>query len=135
FTPGPIAITPSGKTAYLASRTNGALFPFDLASSTVGPAIIPAGNNPSSTAIKPDGSTLYVVYAANSDADGWVTPVNTANNTAGPIISLGPSRPHPVDIAMSPNGDTAYVADGFKNTVVPIDTATNKIKTPIPVGT
>ena len=33
-------------------------------------------------AIKPDGSTLYVVYAANSDADGWVVPVNTANNTA-----------------------------------------------------
>ena len=49
------------------------------------------GNAPGSCAIKPDGSTLYVVYAANSDSDGWVVPVNTANNTAT-ATTLVPAR-------------------------------------------
>ena len=38
-------------------------------------------------------------------------------------------------IAITPNGATAYVANSSRNTVTPIDMATNTAGTPISVGT
>src|SRR5262249_45797725 len=41
----------------------------------------------------------------------------------------------PVAMAVSPNGQTVYVANKNSTTVTPIDTATNTAGTPIPAGT
>ena len=51
-----------------------------------------------------------------------MTPIRIATNTALPPITVGRI---PVAIAITPDGKTAYVADGGSGTVTPIETATN----------
>ena len=74
--------------------------------------------------------TAYVV-SGRIGAPGLVTPVRTASNTAGPPITVGPG---PFDIAITPNGKTAYVLNFNGDTVTPIRTATNTAGPPITVG-
>jgi YVTN family beta-propeller protein len=62
---------------------------------------------------------------------GTATPIATATNTAGPPITVG-SRPF--TIVITPDGRTAYVANGASGTVTPIATATNTAGPPITVG-
>ena len=70
-------------------------------------------------------------YIANTGAN-TVTPVTTATNTAGPPITVGR---FPDPIAITPNGKTAYIANGDgTGTVTPITTATNTAHLPITVG-
>jgi YVTN family beta-propeller protein len=62
--------------------------------------------------------------------------VNTATNKAGKPIKVGPG---PDAIAITPDGKTAYVANGGlppagSDTVTPIRTATNTALKPIKVG-
>jgi YVTN family beta-propeller protein len=84
----------------------------------------------------PPASTVYVVNTGSDD----VTPINTATNTAGTPIG-GPGAPfaEPRDIAITPDGKTAYVTSAGTLTkypceVVPINTATNTVGTPIVIG-
>ena len=89
--PQAIAITPDGKTAYVANIGSDTVTPIATATNTAGPPIT-VGNSPDAIAITPDGKTAYV---ANGDS-GTVTPIATATNTAGPPITVGnaplPSR-------------------------------------------
>ena len=70
------------------------------------------------------------VYVAN-EADDTVTPIRTASNTAGRPIRVGPA---PALIAISPDGQTAYVVGvgsllpgtAGRVTLTPIRTATNR---------
>src|SRR3974377_1530522 len=71
----------------------------------------------------------YVV--SGTITTGAVTPVNTANHTAGPPILIGGGAQ---SIIVTPNGKTVYVPNGVLNTVTPIRTATNTALPPIPVG-
>jgi len=71
-----------------------------------------------------------VAYVTNS-ADGTVTPINTATNTAGTPITVGSD---PDAVAITPNGATAYVDNFNDGTVTPIHTASNTAGTPIHVG-
>jgi DNA-binding beta-propeller fold protein YncE len=64
------------------------------------------------------------------------TPISTATNKAGKKIKVGQSSG---TIAITPNGKTAYVANGGEvcycgDTVTPIRTATNTALKPITVG-
>jgi YVTN family beta-propeller protein len=74
------------------------------------------------------------VYVANRPSGpsgpGWVTPISTATNTAGPRVDVGPSYV----MAATPNGKTVYVASLFSDTVIPISTATNTAGRPIKVA-
>jgi YVTN family beta-propeller protein len=60
-----------------------------------------------------------------------VIPIHTGTGTAGPPIRAGTD---PFDIAIIPDGETAYVSDKGSGTVTPIDTATNTPDTPIHAG-
>ena len=62
-----------------------------------------------------------------------MTPINTATNKAGKAIKVGS---YPFNIAITPNGKTAYaVNDNFNSgTVTPIRTATNTALKAIKVG-
>lgn len=76
--PGPIAITPDGKTAYVASFDSGTVTTIDL---TIGRPGIPikVEREPDAIAITPDGTTAYVT---NYQADD-VAPINlTTTNLA-----------------------------------------------------
>ena len=99
-----IALTPSGKTIYV--LTPRGVIPITTASRRVLPMIsVPKLCNPTSLAITPDGSTIYVggcitqtrkwygpgrrVHKIPAVVGGGVIPISTATNTAGQFINLG----------------------------------------------
>jgi hyaluronoglucosaminidase len=91
--PGPIAVAPNGKTAWVVSTaysTGGAgtVTPITTATNTAGQPIT-VGVDPRSLAITPNGATVYVVNTGNGTSDGTVTPVSTATDTAGKPITVG----------------------------------------------
>ena len=89
-----IAITPDGKTAYVANTSSGSVTPIDIATNAAGPPI-PVGSSPDLIAITPDGKTAYVVNLGSST----VTPIDIATNTAGAPIPVGTV---PEAIALTP---------------------------------
>jgi YVTN family beta-propeller protein len=68
------------------------------------------------------------VYVANVGSD-TVTPIRAVTNTAGPAIKVGG---HPLAIAITPNGKTAYVTSD--TTVTPVNTTTGAVGKAITVG-
>jgi DNA-binding beta-propeller fold protein YncE len=142
-----IAITPDGKTGYVANALIGNfsvndifgyVTPLDLATNTLGtPIPFPPGTAATAIAITPDGKTAYVADAAYFVGTlGAIVPIDLASNTPGALIPLPPNT-RPVAIVTSHDGKTAYVAancGGCVNVVVPIDLATNSPGTPIPFG-
>ena len=73
-------------------------------------------------------------YVALGD-NGTVTPISLATGTAGTAIAVGS---YPSGIVITPDGTTAYVANGGtalnNGKVTPINLATGIAGTPIPVG-
>ncbi len=129
--PFAIAITPDGKYAYVTNFGSNNFSPVgttvsvvDLSSNTI-VATITLGIQPSGIAITPDGSFAYVsnystVYNGAGFTDltasqGTVSVIETKTNTVvSQIVGLGLS---PDAIAISPNGQFAYVTNYSSNTV------------------
>lgn len=90
---------------------------------------IAVGDGPYSTAIAPNGKTLYVANELSED----LTAVDTqTRKVVGAPIALGTQ---PAVIAISPDGKTAYVTSGAADVVVVVDTQTNQVGgAPIAVG-
>jgi YVTN family beta-propeller protein len=85
-------------------------------------------SQPAAVALAPNGKTLYL-----ADSQG-ITPVNLSAGTAGRSVSVGHSEASFLQIAITPDSKTAYVANYDTNSVVPIDIATNRAGKPIRVG-
>jgi YVTN family beta-propeller protein len=84
-------------------------------------------------AISPNGQTVYVVDSASvNGGSGTVTPIPLRTEMSGNPITVGSG---PDAIAITPNGQTAYVVNGGSGTVTPITIATGTAGTPITVGT
>ena len=134
------AITPNGKTLYVASYASNTITPIDIAKGKVGKPIA-VGNGPAGIAIAPNGKTAYVTDAGSSPIGNTVTPVDLKTGKALSPITVGAG---PQGIAITPDGATAYVADagaivtgqsgGIGNTVTPIDLKTGQAGKPITVG-
>ena len=127
--PGAIAITPDGKTAYVLSQRG--VVPISTATNEPGKPVN-AGKDLTGIAITPNGKTAYVV----STFSATVTPIRTATNTALKAIKIGKpptGYEFPDQIAITPNSRTAYVSTTAG--VVPIRTATNTALKPIKAGT
>jgi YVTN family beta-propeller protein len=135
YVAGPIAITPDGKTAYVGSRPSGTVIPITTATNTAGKPISVGGAGP--IAITPDGKTAYVTKLGSAT----VIPITTATNTAGKPISTASTLTRSgsgfylgQEIAITPDGKTAYVDNIGAGMVIPITTATNTAGKPIKVG-
>jgi YVTN family beta-propeller protein len=129
-----VALTPDGKTAYIALNSprpggHGAVVPVSTGTYKVGKLIKVRNILPATMQITPNGKTLYV---GDSDS-GTVTPINTATNTAGTPIKTGPA-PFAVAMAATPDSRTVYVVNEDPGTVTPINTATNTAGKNIKVG-
>ncbi len=118
-----LALSPDGRHAYVAPRIHGAPGSFDLDPITGGltplaePAVLEAGNSTGSVAnvdVTPDGSQVFTTDAvketlsvfARDEATGVLTLVGSApipTCTGGPVL--------PVDVVVSPDGRSVYVAD------------------------
>ena len=95
-------------------------------------ATISVGSNPTSAAISPDGSRVYV----SNNNGGSISVINTATNTVVSTI-FPPSLP--AGLALTPDGTELWVALGGANSVAVYDTATLTLhagfpSNPIPVG-
>jgi DNA-binding beta-propeller fold protein YncE len=134
--PEAIAVTPDGKTAYIADLHPATVTPVATATSTPGKPIT-IGGFPWAIAITPDGKTAYTVdLPAYGQGPTRVIPVATATNTPGTPIKIRDVVGLSAAIAITPDGKTAYVVTGAHRgtTVTPIATATNTPGTPISIG-
>ena len=140
-----IVIDPDGKTGYVSFDKG--VFPINLARKTAGKPIAMSCEC-RVMAFAPDRKTLYVVDPfpiASGQPPRYqaaiVTPIRTATNTALAPIRL-PVAKHSLgmgflsDVAITPNGKTAYVVDGrggspYENFVFPIDLAAKKALAPV----
>ena len=77
--------------------------------------------------------TAYVTGGAQEGSASYAVPVDLGAAKAGTQVAIGGGEGAPPDVAITPDGKTAYVPNG-SNSVVPIDVATNKAGTPIVVG-
>jgi YVTN family beta-propeller protein len=125
--PQAIAVTPDGKTAYVAmtggERRPGVVIPVQLATGKILKPI-PVGVWPNAISLTADGKTAYVTNFLS----GTVTPIATATNTALAPIRVG-SRPD--QVVTAPDGRTIYVARGDK--LIPYRTATGTPLHPLQV--
>jgi YVTN family beta-propeller protein len=133
--PQMIAISPNGRLAYVANSYSSNVTPIETATNTAGRAIR-AGTAPMAVAFTPNGKQAYVVNDTDLDGkgpnylNGTVTPIRVATGKASKAIEVG----LPTNIAITSNGQTAYVGVGSPNAVkhdavgyvIPINTATNR---------
>ena len=132
--PEAITVTPDGSTAYVENRRSGTVTPVDVATGTASAPIRVASpeettfiNFPgSSIAITPDGSRAYVL------TPNALTPIDLATGAALTPIRVPASA---AEVAIAPDGRTAYITDDADSAVVPIDLLTGGEGSPIPVGT
>ena len=131
--PGAIAVTPDGKTAYVA--TCGGVVPVDTATNTAGP-VIKGTKGVGSIAVTPDGKTAYLAYGlvCSSSTPDQVTAVDTATNTVIKQIAWKPGTVWGTSpIVISPDSKTAYIAS-TAGTLTPLDTTTNTLAKPVKSG-
>lgn len=80
-------------------------------------------------ALVPSAAAARVAYFTGATEGGYAAPVELSTGALGapvPIASEGP----PPDVAITPDGRTAYVPSGFAQ-ILPIDVATDTPGTPI----
>jgi DNA-binding beta-propeller fold protein YncE len=113
-----IAFTPDGSKAYVSEFVGQEVTPINVAARTPGTSISMSGQLASWVAISPDGNVAYVTLA-----NGTVAVIDTATNIVrsgtGYPITVGNS---PNEVAFTPNGKIAYVANSNSASVSPIDT-------------
>lgn len=129
--PFAIAITPNGQYAYVTNFGSNNFTPIGTTVSVVAiatntiTATVNLDIQPSGIAITPDGRYAYAanyntLYAGAGFTDltagqGTVNIIDTATNTVvPPIIAVGQS---PANVAISPDGEFAYVSNFISNTV------------------
>jgi YVTN family beta-propeller protein len=152
-----IAITPDGKYAYVTDVNSpagqeGLVSVISTATNTVAATITVGGDPNRGVAVTPNGKYVYVTnvdgaVAVISTATNTITAnitipsLNVANtnlndtNTAAPprIITVGGGHSLPQAVAITPNGECAYVATR-EDRVAVINTTTNTVTAAVTVG-
>ncbi|MGA7384315.1 MAG: beta-propeller fold lactonase family protein [Methylocella sp.] len=141
--PNGVAVTPDGKHAYVANRGSNNVSVIETTGNTV-VATVAAGLAPNGVAITPDGKHAYVVnfgaftvppvsfpFSTPGFFPGSVSVIDTATNT---VVAGIPMRSGADGVAITPDGNHAYVTNGRFNNVLVIDTAPNAVVVTVPVG-
>jgi YVTN family beta-propeller protein len=118
---------PGATTAYVSNLLSGDISVIDAASNKV-ITTIPAGDQPSSIAVTPNGESLYVV---NNSSAATVSAISTLTNQLVATVKVGNT---PAGVAITPDGLTAYVTNEGANNVSVISTRSNTVTATIPVG-
>ena len=98
--------------------------PFALGAALLVAAALSLGDGAAGASAAP--TTLYVTDVD----DGALVQVDTSGPTVGPEISIGQL---PIDLAITGDGETAYVVKSVSNVVVPVHLATSTTLPGIPV--
>lgn len=108
---------------YVVNSGSGTVTPIDLTNNIILPPII-VGGFPENIALTRDGKTAFVTNSNNDEVERIDLITNTVVATI-PVLSV-------FDIALTSDDKTAWVTAG--NSIVPIDTTTNTVGTPIVLG-
>ena len=127
-----IALVPGRQKAYVTQGCDSTVTPIDLSTNSAGNPIT-VGPSPWGVAVAPGGDTVYVTTGYGSTPDALV-PIDVDSDLPGAPIPLG-SDGDPADVAVTPDGATAFVAMERADTVVPVDLVTGTAGTPIAVST
>lgn len=133
--PGYIAITPNGKSVYVVSldnsddmAANGFVSVINTADNQV-TSKISVGSRPNGIAITPNGEYAYVTNVGTDEYVNYPTPVNSSISvvslTSNKVIATlqVPVGDTPYAMAVTPNGQYAYLTNGGPGSVTAIDTA------------
>jgi YVTN family beta-propeller protein len=119
---GPIALSPDGRTLWVANPDADSVTPVDVGTLRAGPTV-PVGREPWGVAVAASGQVLVL-----NRADGTLTFLGGATTTTVPV------GPEPGGLALSPSTDTAYVTVSGTGELVAVDLAARAIAARIPVG-
>lgn len=122
------AVTPNGKTLYVANELSEDLTVVDTQTRQVVGAPIALGTQPAVIAISPDGRTAYLT---SQEADIVVVVDTQTNQVVGAPIAVGKD---PWGVAFSPDGKFAYVTGKTDGIVSVIDTQSRQVVATITVG-
>jgi len=130
-----VALTPNGRTAYVAlNSTNPGSGPTELGTtvlqfgvdrgagtlSPLSPPSAPSAHGPGSVAVSPDGRSVYAVSAHDDVVSQYdVDPQSGAMTPKAPA-SL-PTGVNPADFALTPDGQSAYVTNFGDDTISQYD--------------
>jgi len=133
--PGPLAISPDGRTAYvLTGGLDDTVLVVDLQRRAVTDSIS-VGPLPSAIALSPDGSTAYVSSwisaRGGSPVPGQVAVIDLATDTVTAHVTVGVG---PEGVATSPDGRLVFVSNSVSDTVTAVSTATDAAVATIGVG-
>jgi sugar lactone lactonase YvrE len=135
-----IAVAPDGKAAYLSAT--GGLVRISTGTNTVSRLRGCPPYGCGAMAFTPNGKSLYVINHNALKGPRTVTVIRTSTNAVRTRITLPvpeSGRSFLFNIAVTPNGKTAYVVDGMydgdpgTSSVVPISVATNTPLAPIKI--
>ena len=126
--PQAMAVTPDGRTVLVLTSTG--VTPVDAVTNRAGRPVAIQGAY--ALAVAPGGGAAYVLAMPDPDSQqGFVVPVHISASTAGIPIKVGLS---PVQIAFTPDGTMAYVANYASGSVTPIRLADSRAGPAIPAG-
>jgi DNA-binding beta-propeller fold protein YncE len=126
--PDAVAVTPDGGTVLVLTSTG--VTPVDAATNRAGRPVAIQGAY--ALAVAPGGGTAYVLAMPDPNSQqGFVIPVHIRTSTAGIRIEVGLS---PVQIAFTPDGTMAYVANYASESITPIRLADGRAGPPIAAG-
>ena len=126
--PQAMAVTPDGRTVLVLTSTG--VTPVDAVTNRAGRPVAIQGAY--ALAVAPGGGAAYVLAMPDPDSQqGFVVPVHISASTAGIPIKVGLS---PVQIAFTPDGTMAYVANYASGSVTPIRLADGRAGPAIPAG-
>ena len=138
FLPNAIALSPDGKLAYVAGGSGAQVI--DTTTNTVTASIGPivgtgTSANMRGVAVSPDGKRLYL--ASTVVADFGLTTINTLSvidtltNALVINVDLPGQTSNAMDVAVSPDGKSAYVTDSRSGLIWIVDTMTNTLASTI----
>lgn len=126
--PEAMAVTPDGRTVLVLTSTG--VTPVDAVTNRAGKPVAIQGAY--AVAVAPGGGTAYVLAMPDSDSQqGFVVPVHLRAGTAGTPIKVGLN---PVQIAFTPDGTMAYVANYASESITPIRLADGRAEPAIAAG-
>jgi DNA-binding beta-propeller fold protein YncE len=127
---GGVVVSPDGKSVYVTAGfgNSGSVLQYDVGPggtlSPKSPATVGAGDLPTGVAVSPNGKSVYVANNFDPFEDPPFSP-SVSQYDVGPDGALSPKSPptlpsencFPLQVAVSPDGKSVYVAGGDNNCV------------------